>query len=153
MNIETKQKLSDETRNHRGFTLIELMITVAVVGILAGIAYPSYLDQVRKSTRTEATTAALECAGIQERRYTLRNDYDNAACDNLSDSLENYEIAVTHPSCQVNGNDTCFSIAVTPKTGSGQNDDSKCASFVLTDRGVRTSTNSGGTASQDCWQS
>lgn len=58
-----------------GFTLIELMITVAIIGILAGIAYPSYQDSVRKSRRAEGRTAIMEVLQQQERYMTQRNTY------------------------------------------------------------------------------
>lgn len=60
----------------RGFTLIELMITVAVVAILAAIAYPSYLDQIRKSRRADAEAVLLESAQWMERFYTENNAYN-----------------------------------------------------------------------------
>lgn len=58
-----------------GFTLIELMIVVAIVGILAAIAYPSYQDSVRKSRRAEGRTALMEVLQQQERYMTQRNTY------------------------------------------------------------------------------
>ena len=60
----------------RGFTLIELMIVLAVVAILAAIAYPSYQDSVRKSRRADAKAVLLEAAQWMERFYTLNNRYD-----------------------------------------------------------------------------
>lgn len=58
----------------KGFTLIELMIAVAVVGILAAIAYPSYQDSVRKSRRADAKSALLDAA--HERTvFTENNQY------------------------------------------------------------------------------
>ena len=59
----------------RGFTLIELMIAVAVVGILAAIAYPSYQEHVRKARRADAQTALLELAQFMERHYTANGRY------------------------------------------------------------------------------
>ena len=57
-------------RSARGFTLIELMIAVAVVAILASIAYPSYMDSVRKSRRGQAKADLVELAQILERYHT-----------------------------------------------------------------------------------
>jgi len=59
----------------RGFTLIELMIALAVVAILASIALPAYQGQVRKSRRTEAKNALLDLAGREERLYATTNAY------------------------------------------------------------------------------
>lgn len=61
-----------------GFTLMELMIVVAIVGILAAIAYPSYMDSVRKARRADAKAALSNAAQALERFYTERNSYLNA---------------------------------------------------------------------------
>lgn len=63
----------------KGFTLIELMIAVAIVGILAGIAYPSYQDSVRESRRADAKGALLGFANAMERHFTENNTYLGAA--------------------------------------------------------------------------
>jgi len=67
--------LSGEMANHRGFTLVELMVTVAIIGILAAIAYPNYTQYVQRSNRAEARSVLLEAAQYLERVYTLTNDY------------------------------------------------------------------------------
>ena len=58
-----------------GFTLIELMITVAIIGILAAIAYPSYQDSILKGRRAEGRTALLNLLQQQERYYTQTGSY------------------------------------------------------------------------------
>lgn len=69
-------------KNSKGFTLIEAMITVAIIGIIAAIAYPSYLDSVRRSNRAEAKTELMDIAQRLQRCYTglaRFDDRDNCA--------------------------------------------------------------------------
>ncbi|KAB2930005.1 MAG: prepilin-type N-terminal cleavage/methylation domain-containing protein [Candidatus Contendobacter sp.] len=66
-------------RRKAGFTLVELMITVAIIGILAAIALPSYLQYVRRAHRAEAKAALLNDAQFLERNFTETNRYDQDA--------------------------------------------------------------------------
>lgn len=59
----------------RGFTLIEVMIVAAIVAILSAVAYPSYLEYVRRGARAEARAAMLKMAQYQERNFTDRGVY------------------------------------------------------------------------------
>ncbi len=59
----------------KGFTLIELMIVIVVIGILAAIAFPSYQDYVRRAKRADAQSALLELAQFMERHYTANGTY------------------------------------------------------------------------------
>lgn len=62
-----------------GFTLIELMITIAIVGILASVAIPSYQESVIKSRRADAEGALMNFANAMERHFTEANSYCDAA--------------------------------------------------------------------------
>ncbi len=91
------------TRRSAGFTLIELMIAVAVIGILASIAYPSYTRYVERSRVTDGQAKVMEIASRLERCYTVTNDYRyrNTAGDpcvdftDLQSDEEYYDISAT----------------------------------------------------------
>ncbi|WP_019677110.1 type IV pilin protein [Arsukibacterium perlucidum] len=63
--------------NQKGMTLIEIMIVVAIVGILAAVAYPSYQNHVLRSHRAAATSCLLELSQFMERNYTQNMRYDS----------------------------------------------------------------------------
>ena len=133
-------------RATKGFTLIELMITVAIVGILAAIAYPSYLDQVRQSRRADAQSALLQAANRQERYFTTQYTY--------ADTLDKLGMpAVTENDAytlNVTGDANGFVITATPQNDQ-VNDD--CTSLTINERGEKTANGQGSNAaiSQQCW--
>jgi len=128
----------------RGFTLIEVMIVVVIIGILAAIAYPSYSEQVRQSRRADATSGLLNVAQQLERCFTQFNAYNNAACNVPATSPEgHYDIAANFPAANQ------FTLVATPAAGSPQASDARCLTFTLTQAGVQTAT---GTLGNDCWR-
>ncbi len=109
-----------KTKNH-GFTLIELMIVVAIIGILASIAYPSYRDSVLKGRRAEARTAIAELMQQQERYMTQNNTY--LAFDNDDDvpfrkfagqSSENPSYLMSAEKCEDGETNECIKVVATP---------------------------------------
>ncbi|MDT4795038.1 type II secretion system protein G [compost metagenome] len=66
------------SRSAAGFTLIEVMIVVAIVGILAAIAYPSYQEHIRQARRADAQKSLVELSQFMERYYTSRGTYVGA---------------------------------------------------------------------------
>lgn len=73
--IKTQIKRQPGAQNGAGFTLLELMIVVAIVGILAAIAFPSYQEHVRKTRRADAQAALMELSQFMERHYTANGKY------------------------------------------------------------------------------
>jgi len=67
--------------NNKGFTLIELMIVVAIIGILAAIGYPSYTNYLHKAGRSEASALLLEVMEKQEQHYRRNMTYAGSLAD------------------------------------------------------------------------
>lgn len=106
-------------RRVEGFTLIELMIVVAIVGILAAIAYPAYQDQVRKTRRADAQGALVELAQFMERIYTQNNTYKPGGANPALPFAESPKDGTTKYydlAFQANAG-TSYTLRATPKNG------------------------------------
>ena len=135
-----------------GFTLMELMIVIAIIGILAAIGYPSYQDQMTKSRRADAKIALGNAAQKQERWFTQNGTYSTTITDIGGATSDDgyYAIAVANPGtagCSSGGNIFCFTLTATPQTP--QDSDTKCANFTLTHTGVKGI--SGTDTVANCW--
>ena len=135
----------------KGFTLIELMIVVAVVGILSAIAYPSYTEYVRRGHRADARAGLLQAQLWMERAATATGVYPTALPANLTwsgDTSKRYTIGFA-----ANNTNAAFTLTAAPKSPGPQASD-KCGTYTLSNTGLRgangkTSTQSG--YDTDCW--
>ena len=139
-------------RMESGFSLMELMVVVAIVGILAAIAYPSYTNSVMRTKRGTAQACLMEYAQFMERFYTtnLRYDQDSAgnavslpALSCANDLSNDYSFALASGTTA-----TTYLVQATPKGGQA-NRDKLCGTLGLNQTGQQSETGTGSVA--DCW--
>jgi type IV pilus assembly protein PilE len=130
----------------KGFSLLELMIVVAIIGILVMIAYPSYQMHVMKSRRTEAKTGLLALAQAQEEYRADRNEYADSLT-NLKEATQIraertfYSFSLSRP--------TPLTFTLTARPVGAQLDDTQCPVFTLDQAGQKTPPRDPGLP--DCW--
>lgn len=128
--------MQNKIKEHQlGFTLIEIMIVVVIIGILASIATPAYLDYVIKSKRGEAQAALSLAAQRMERCFTENNSYSGCAINVTSDS-GNWSVGLSASS-------TANSYVLEADTTS-QHQDGDCDPMTLSSTGAR--------GPAGCWQ-
>lgn len=145
--IDTPQKFPSPARaaqRRRGFTLIEIMVVVALVAVLTAIALPIYRSQVLKARRTDAKTALLDLASREERYFTTNNAYTNVPGQ--------LGYAGAFPVAVPSSSEFIYGISVTASTTSswtatavpnGNQVNDSCGTYVINDQGVQA--NSSGT--------
>lgn len=143
-------------KNQRGLTLIELMIVLAVVGILSAVAYPSYTEYVRRGHRADARTGLLQAQMWMERAATATGVYPTnadttkilpAALSWTGDASKRYTIGVK---ADTSTNSTYTLIATRKDPGPQATD--KCGDFTLTHTGARGAENlSSEMTATECW--
>lgn len=137
---------------NEGFSLIELVITVAIVAILAAIAYPSYDESVRRSRRADAQSQVMMAAQFMERYYTTNTTYVGATLPtSLTTSPENRTATTKQYDIQLS-NLAANTYTVTAVRSSGRPmATDKCGDFGVLHTGAKTLANN--TASTDeCWR-
>jgi type IV pilus assembly protein PilE len=119
----------------RGFTLVELMITVVVIAVLAALAYPSFLGAIRKSRRSDAVAALTQVQQAQERWRNNKAAYagnallTTAAPNGLNQSAVSpsgyYDISISDPGAST------YTLTATAKSGKTQAGDTGCQAMSV----------------------
>lgn len=137
----------------QGFTLLELLIVVAIMGILASIALPAYQNSVLRSGRAEAKSELLQVASDQERYFSNFNSYvDDATPLNTpvvagrDRTTQNGFYAISVAACGAGAITNCFLA-----TATAQNDQTAdvCTTLTISNTGARGAT---GDTTNECWQ-
>lgn len=121
---------------NRGFTLVELMISIGIVGILAGVAYPSYTDYVLRSNRSEAQRELMRFANLQEQVFVDTRTYASdmkglgLSTTTFETISKNYEIKV------ISQTKTTFTLKAIAKNV--QLKDTDCTGLKINHLGVKT---------------
>ena len=146
------QRLPKEMQ--RGFTLIEVMIVVAIVGILTAIAYPSYAEYIQRGHRADARAGLLQAQQYLERASTATGVYPTTLpnpirwrlADGTLDPAKRYTIDF-----QAGNTNAVYTLIATRKAGGPQATD-RCGDFTVTNTGVRSALNyASGTTAAECW--
>ena len=140
-----------------GFTLIELMVVVAIIGVLGTIVIPSYYNQVQKSRRTDAKASLMLVAQQLERCFTEKNSYappgededENAGCRDYTGGVDSNEGFYTVTATAQNA--SAFTLQATAK--GAQADDTNCYHFILDNLGQKISKDNAETPNPttNCW--
>ena len=142
-----------------GFTLLELMIAVAVVGILGTIAVVSYSSQVTKGRRTDARSALLDLAGREEKLFSTTNAYGTTPVSlgygtaatpwPIPVGSGYYNVSVTAPDPSQGASPLLNTFIITATAVNLQSKDTQCVTLSVNQLGQQTSTGTGSVAL--CW--
>jgi type IV pilus assembly protein PilE len=136
-------------RTEQGFSLIELMVAVAIAAIIAVVAIPSYLDYIKRAARAEARAALLEDSALMEQAFTVDNAYNGAGTTGpLGFVTQSPKSGVAKYTLTIKDDLTAskYTLLATPA-----NTD-KCGTFTLDNTGLRGLLNNSATVAE-CWGS
>lgn len=151
-------------KRQKAFTLIELMITIVIIGVLAAIAIPSYQDNVKKSRRADAKGALMGLANAMERQFTITNSYCDAGSSGTSScgtSTADTGAPTIYPTqVPVDGGTATYNLTISAATANtftilatptGQQTGDKCGTLQLNNAGQKAVSNATLDA-QTCWK-
>ena len=131
-----------------GMTLIELMIVIAILGIIVAFGYPSYQEQVRKARRAEGMASLLELADRMERHYSDVGAYTKADGSDITVNDVFPSFSSDYYTLSIDSQDNVsFTVSSAPK---GTQLKDKCKTFTLTSQGVKSVSASG--MQDQCWK-
>ena len=119
-----------------GFTLVEVLITVAIIGILSSVAYPSYVDYVIRANRSEGLRELVRIANLQEQYYVDNRSY-TALMTDLGLDADPFLTENSHYSIDATVVDDTFTLVATAK-GTQALKDTSCGTISITNTGKKT---------------
>ncbi len=144
-------------KKQSGVSLLELMIVVAIIGILSAFAFPAYQQQVRDTRRAECSGSLTALGNAMERFFTVNSTYLGAADSGANTGAP----AVFTTTCPSDGGDATYNMTIQAATGStytlqatpiGPQADDKCGSLTLSNTGRKDVTGqTSGVTWQQCW--
>lgn len=134
-----------------GFTLIEVMVVVAIVSILAALVYPSYTSSVRRGDRAAARAALLEAQQYMERYYAANSRYSVASDGTGSPSLPTRLQAIPTEAPKYDLTVSAVTLNSYTLTADPRSNSETCGNLTLTNTGVKGRSGSGPTI-QECWR-